>query len=60
MIEVGGKARKQYYNMICTGVSGASGRVFFPRSRGSLGDLEEIKDVFLEEGMLDLDFDAWN
>lgn len=27
---------------------------------GSLGDLEEIRDVFLEEGMLDLNFDGWN
>lgn len=55
MAEVGSRGRKQYYNMICTGVSGASGRV-----RGSLGDLEEIKDSFLEKGMLDLDFDTWN
>ena len=27
---------------------------------GSLGDLEEIKSVFLDERMLDLNFDAWN
>lgn len=60
MVEVGDKARKQYYNTICTDVSGTSGRVFCPRLRGSLGDLEEIKDVFLEEGMLDLDFDGLN
>lgn len=31
-----------------------------PDRGGSLGDLEEIKSVFLDERMLDLNFDAWN
>lgn len=54
------KARKQYCNMICTGVSGASGRVFFPRLRRKFGRFGEDKGQFLEELMLELNFDAWD
>lgn len=39
-------ARKQYYNTICTGVSGTSGRVFCPRLRGEFGGFGGDKGCF--------------